>query len=168
MRLNAGRYDGLLYRALNPIYAQTPLSGDGAARYGGRFNAQGTPSLYTAMTIRTAILEINQVGTLQPTTLVAYKASLTKIFDATDQVALRDYKMTAESLADLSWRQDMREGGLSKTQRFAAGLMEDGWAGMRVPSFARGATSSDLNLVLWRWNGGQNSLVVVDDEKRLG
>lgn len=168
MRLNACRYDGLLYRTLNPIYAQTPLSGDGAARYGGRFNAKGTPALYTAMTIRTAILEINQVGTLQPTTLVAYKASFAKILDATDQVALRDCKMTTESLADASWRQDMRDKGRSRTHRFAAGLMEDGWAGMRVPSFARGATSSDLNLVLWLWNDGQNSLVVVDDDKRLG
>ena len=27
------RYQGLLYRALNPIYARTPLSGEGARKY---------------------------------------------------------------------------------------------------------------------------------------
>ena len=28
------RYAGLLYRALNPVYAREPLSGEGARRYG--------------------------------------------------------------------------------------------------------------------------------------
>lgn len=34
------RYVGLLYRALNPVHAREPLSGEGARRYGGRFNAR--------------------------------------------------------------------------------------------------------------------------------
>ena len=37
-------YRGKLYRALNPIHAREPLSGRGAALYGGRFNPKGTPA----------------------------------------------------------------------------------------------------------------------------
>ncbi|MEM9765192.1 MAG: RES family NAD+ phosphorylase, partial [Pseudomonadota bacterium] len=67
---------GLLYRALNPVYAGEPLSGRGAALHGGRFNARGTPALYLSLSPATALREANQVGTLQPTTLVAYEAAL--------------------------------------------------------------------------------------------
>jgi len=76
------RYAGLLYRALNPRWHREPLSGEGARLYGGRFNPKGTPALYTALSIATAIRETNQVGTLQPTTVVAYEADLDPVFDA--------------------------------------------------------------------------------------
>ena len=49
MPLKDGRYAGPLYRALNPVYARAPLSGRGAELYGGRFNAKGTPALYTSL-----------------------------------------------------------------------------------------------------------------------
>ena len=41
------RFQGILYRALNPMRAREPLSGEGARLYGGRFNPRGTPALYT-------------------------------------------------------------------------------------------------------------------------
>jgi len=66
------RFAGFLYRALNPVYARDPLSGRGAQLYGGRFNPKGTPALYASLSPMTALREANQVGTLQPTTLVAY------------------------------------------------------------------------------------------------
>ena len=50
-------YTGLLYRALNPVWARDPLSGAGAARYGGRFNRIGRPALYTAFDPATALRE---------------------------------------------------------------------------------------------------------------
>lgn len=61
------RYRGLLYRALNPIHARFPLSGEGARSHGGRFNPKGMSALYTAQSVMTAIREANQIGTLQPT-----------------------------------------------------------------------------------------------------
>ncbi|MGX7744034.1 RES family NAD+ phosphorylase, partial [Rhodopseudomonas parapalustris] len=85
----APRYEGKLYRALNPIYAREPLSGRGAALYGGRFNRRGVPALYTSVSILTAIREANQVGNLQPTTLVSYDADIARVFDSRDQQALR-------------------------------------------------------------------------------
>ena len=39
------RYDGKLYRALNPVFAREPFSGQGAALYGGRFNPKGVPAV---------------------------------------------------------------------------------------------------------------------------
>ena len=62
------RYQGLLYRAINPVHAREPLSGEGARRHGGRFNPRGLPALYTSRSVMTAVREANQIGTLQPTT----------------------------------------------------------------------------------------------------
>ncbi|WP_427832687.1 RES family NAD+ phosphorylase [Agrobacterium pusense] len=60
------KYQGKLYRALNPVYAREPLSGRGAELYGGRFNPKGMPALYTSVTVITALKEANQAGSLQP------------------------------------------------------------------------------------------------------
>ena len=82
------RYQGLVYRALTPVWAREPLSGEGARRHGGRFNPKGVPALYTALSIMSAIREANQIGTLQPTKLVAYRADLDPVFDATMRIGV--------------------------------------------------------------------------------
>ena len=82
------RYGGLLYRALNPIYSHDPLSGAGAKKYGGRFNRIGRRALYTSLHADTALREANQVGTLQPTTLIAYNANIGPLLDGRDPKAL--------------------------------------------------------------------------------
>lgn len=162
-------YRGLLYRALNPIWAREPLSGEGARRFGGRFNPKGTPALYTALSIMTAIREANQIGTLQPTTLVAYQANLEPIFDATDAKALHGYGLGPDELPADDWRVQMRADGKAPTQLLAEQLIRDGYAGMQVRSFAKGATDADLNIVLWTWDGEPPAqLALVDDEGRLG
>ena len=161
-------YRGLLYRALNPIRAREPLSGEGARLYGGRFNPKGVPALYTALSVMTALREANQIGTLQPTTLVSYEADITPVFDATCADALGAYDMTLADLAADDWRLQMRAQGKARTQILAARLIADGYAGMRAQSFAPGATDEDLNMVLW--TGGSTlpaKLVLNDDEGRL-
>ena len=163
------RFAGLLYRALNPVYAREPLSGDGASRHGGRFNPKGMPALYTSQSVMTAIREANQIGTLQPTTLVAYAADLGPIFDAEDPVTLEAQGFTAEKLAADDWRLKMLADGKAPTQQLAERLKGAGFAGMQVRSFAKGATRQDLNLVLWTWGPDlPNKLRLVDDEGRLG
>jgi RES domain-containing protein len=162
------RYRGLLYRALNPVYARDPLSGEGARRHGGRFNPKGMPALYTSLSIMTALREANQIGTLQPTTLVAYEADIGPIFDATDPALLAEQGLTEVDLATDDWRLQMIRGAKAPTQDLAERLKTEGFAGLRVRSFAKGAARDDLNLVLWVW--GQDlptSLRVVDDEGRL-
>lgn len=159
-------YEGLLYRALNPVYAADPLSGKGAQRFGGRFNVPGMAALYTSTAPETAIRESNQVGTLQPTTLVAYRADITPIFDGTDAAALAAFDMTPALLADPGWRIGLQP---APTQRFAQALRRAGLAGILVPSYAKGAVAQSRNVVLWDWGNARPAfLQVVDDEGRLG
>ena len=162
-------YRGLLYRALNPVYARDPLSGEGARRHGGRFNARGTPALYLSLSPATALREANQVGTLQRTTLVALRADLASLVDGRDAAALARWDARPADLADPSWRDLMLRGAPVPTQDLAARLAGAGHVGLIVPSYARGAGAADVNLVLWRWStGADDALAVVDDEGRLG
>jgi RES domain-containing protein len=161
-------FTGFLYRALNPVYARDPLSGRGAQLYGGRFNPKGTPALYASLSPVTALREANQVGTLQPTTLVAYDADLRPVFDTRDTGFLARFDMTSRDLASITWRDEMMTNRESQTQKFARRLIAAGYAALLVPSFARGASSTDLNLVLWRWgDAAPTKLVLIDDENRL-
>ena len=56
------RFRGLVYRAHNPQWSWTPLSGEGARRHGGRFNRRGVPALYTSLAPLTAIREALPLG----------------------------------------------------------------------------------------------------------
>jgi RES domain-containing protein len=159
------RYKGLLYRALNPVYARTPLSGAGAQKYGGRFNRVGIEALYTSLAPDTALREANQVGTLQPTTLVALRADVSPVADARDLEFLGRHRFTEEMIADPAWRVRMLRGEPVPTQELADTLVAEGFAGIFVPSFARGASADATNLVLWKWEG---MLSLVDDDDRLG
>lgn len=159
------RYRGPLYRALNPVWARDPLSGEGARRFGGRFNPRGTPALYTSTSIMTTLREANQIGTLQPTTLVSCEADIGSIFDAEDHAALDAFDMTPELLAADDWRARMTRDRVAPTQDFARRLIAAGFAGMRVRSFARGTGPEDINIVLWAWDAER--LVLNDSEGRL-
>jgi RES domain-containing protein len=162
------RYTGLLYRALNPVNARDPLSGEGARRYGGRFNPRGMPALYTSCAVGTALREANQVGTLQPTTLVTYEADVGPIFDTTDEALLAEEGMSPAVLAADDWRLRMLRDGKAPTQDFAERLKGKGFVGLQVRSFARGAAPGELNLVLWTWSARLPArLRLVDDEGRL-
>lgn len=161
------RYQGTLYRALNPIYAREPLSGRGAELYGGRFNAKGVAALYASLSPVTALREASQAGSLQPTTLVSYDADMERVFDARDDAALTAYGFDPPALADPSWHDRMRKDGEAPTQGLARRLAADGYDALLVRSFARGTDENDLNLVLWRWGDAPHRLTLIDDEKRL-
>jgi RES domain-containing protein len=152
---------------LNPVYAREPLSGRGAELYGGRFNVKGTPALYTSLDPATALREANQVGSLQPTILMSYKADLGPIFDTRDQDGLDRYNAIEAMLADPAWRMKMLDGQPVPTQDFASALIADRFAGLLIQSFAKGASPLDLNIVLWAWTDNTGSLEVMDDEERL-
>lgn len=155
---------GTVYRALNPIYARDPLSGMGARRFGGRFNAKGRPALYTALSVMGAVAEANQIGRpFEPVVLVSYSVDQRNIFDATDADHLAAYGIDAALLAADDWRLQMMRDGASYGQNTAETLVTAGYSGMIVPSFARGTAPDTRNLVLWRWP----RLTVTDTEGRL-
>lgn len=159
------RFRGLLYRALNPVYARQPLSGAGAAHYGGRFNRRGRAALYTSLAPETALREANQVGMLQPTTLVAYRADIGPICDGRNAAQLKPHRLSPADLADPAWRDRMIGNRPVPTQDLAEALAGQGFAGILVPSYARAAPEDAVNLVLWTWS---DMLELVDDEGRLG
>lgn len=161
-------FRGVLYRALNPIYASKPLSGRGAELYGGRFNRKGAPALYLSLSVMTALRESNQVGSLQPTTLVSYDADIERVFNSRDDAALQAEGMDGATLSDATWRDQMKTAGEARTQSFGRRLAAAGYHGLLVRSFAPGATEEDLNLVLWKWNETASCrLTLIDDENRL-
>ncbi|MEW4462561.1 MULTISPECIES: RES family NAD+ phosphorylase [Hyphomicrobiales] len=164
----ASSYSGKLYRALNPVFAREPMSGRGAELHGGRFNPRGVPALYLSTSVLTALREANQVGDLQPTTLVCYRAEIETVFDTSDIAALEAAGYDETALADPTWRDQMRTMGEARTQRFARELIANGYSGLRVRSFAKGGGPDDMNLVLWRWGTTAPSrLELIDDEDRL-
>jgi len=115
----------------------------------------------------TAVREANQAGSLQPTTLVSYRAEIDDVFDGRDEKALQTMGMAAAALADTTWRNAMQAGGEARTQIFARELIASGQSGLLVRSFAAGSGTADFNLVLWRWGQSAAShLVVIDDEGR--
>lgn len=160
----ATTYKGPLYRALNPIWAREPLSGEGAKRHGGRCNVKGRAALYTAMSVLGAVAEANQIGRpFEPVTLVCYDADLTGIFDATDPVHLAARGMGAADFAADDWRLQMLQTGRSTGQERAEALIAAGYSGLILPSFSRSVAAGARNLVLWQWRG----LRVIDSEGRL-
>ena len=142
MTLDRGCYRGLLYRALNPVYAREPLSGRGAALYGGRFNRKGRETLYTSLAPETALREANQVGTLQPTTLVAYRADIGPVLDGRDDDALAPYELDRAALGAPDWRIRMLTNQTVPTQNLAERLITDGFAGLRREKLCAGRDGS--------------------------
>ena len=163
------RFRGTVYRAHNPEWAWTPISGEGARRYGGRFNRRGQPALYFSLSQITAIREATPLGRpMQPLTLCAYEVDAEPVFDAADPARLREHQVLEADLACPTWEADMLERGIATSQRFAERLVAAGYVGMLVRSFAIGAGKEDLNLVLWRWGDAYPaSITVIDEEDRL-
>lgn len=160
------KFEGTAFRAINPIWARQPLSGEGAARFGGRFNPKGIPALYMALSPDTAIREANQVGHLQPTTLVSYLCNIERVFDTRDPVQMVEFDVALDCP---TWRDEMQAEGLARTQKFALALVDLGFSAMLVQSFVRGAGPQDVNLVAWHWGTERGSqITLIDDENRLG
>lgn len=70
------------YRIHTPKWADSPVSGLGAALYGGRLNRPGVAALYLSLDTQTAINEFKGTSTLLPPgTLISYQISVTNIVD---------------------------------------------------------------------------------------
>ena len=163
--MGQGTYEGTVFRAHNPRWSWTPLSGDGARRYGGRFNPVGTPALYTSERASTALLEASPLGRpFQPLTLVAYRVRA-RLADAVEDTAALG--IAAAELNHPTWARDMADGRVPPQHGLAARLTAEGYHGLRVRSFARGARAVDVNVVLWRWGREGADVEVIDDEGRL-
>jgi RES domain-containing protein len=147
------RLQATCYRAHDPRWSFTPLSGDGAAAHGGRFNPKGMPALYLALTIETAIKEASDgfPFRINPCVLCCYEVDCADLADLRSEPGRRQ---SGAALADLSctWEADARERREPASWQLARRLIARGIAGILVPSFAQGAAQTDENLVLWKWS----------------
>ncbi|MGJ0505971.1 MAG: RES family NAD+ phosphorylase [Methylocystis sp.] len=158
------RVRGACYRAHDPRWSFAPLSGEGAAIRGARFNPKGVPALYLARAIVTAVKEISQgfARKIEPCVLCAYEVDCADVADLRTQAAREAAGVSFEDMA-CAWFFDLSEGREPASWRVARGLMEAGHSGVLVPSFAPGATAEDENLVLWRWSDRLPHKVSVHD-----
>ena len=145
----AGHVDvsGRFWRMLAPRWAFDPLSGAGAARAGGRWNAPAQAALYLSDSHATAIAEYQQ-ELPRPGTLTAYDVNARAILDLAD-LSVRQSIGLADAFLRLPWKY-MRDVERRRPPcwDFVAAAASRGLHGLRVPS----VQASGTNLELWRWN----------------
>ena len=105
---------------------------------------------------------------MQPLTLCAYEVDAEPVFHSRDEAERTAFGVTESELRCETWESEMLEGRVPPSQVLADRLIAAGQVGMLVPSFARGASVDDFNLVLWRWGPEPPArIVLIDDEGRL-
>ena len=158
------RWAGTGYRAHDPRWSWTPLSGDGAAAKGGRFNPFGIPALYLALTVEGMFQEMGHgfAHRFEPLTVCSYEVDVDDLVDLRTDV---DRAREGIDLAAMScpWALDLSDGRKPASWDLSERLIGTGASGVLVPSFATGATPYMSNLVLWRWGPDLPHRVMVHD-----
>lgn len=163
------RYTGLGYRAHNPMWSFSPLSGEGAGVHGGRFNPKGTPALYLSLTAPTALAEYNQgfAHRPQPATLCAYQVDCDDLLDLTDPNQRKTAGITPSDMA-CAWELMVAMKQAPPTWTMAEKLICSGFVGIMAPSYARNAPPGRPNIVFWHWSDQPPYQVsLIDDDARL-
>jgi RES domain-containing protein len=152
----SGTFNGVLYRACTPAYANTHdlLTGEGARKFGGRWNPPGSfPAVYLAESLEGAIAETLGVATHYgfdpaarlPMTLVAVDATLDRVLDLTDAACRKTLGLTLASMRHGPWRDENAAGREAVTQAVGHAAHAAGLQGIRVPSSLK-RTFRNLNV----------------------
>jgi RES domain-containing protein len=148
---------------LSPRWAHEPLSGAGAALYGGRWNPKGVPALYMSAEFTTAVAEYQQDLGARPGTFCAYDVVADDVLDLRDAAVLAVHAIDpAERFC--AWKAILLiHHRRPPTWDVADRLMSAGAAGVLVPS---DRVKRGTNLVLWRWNDRPDRTVTALDPMR--
>lgn len=146
------RFEGRCFRGHDPKWSFTPISGDGAAITGGRFNRKGERTLYLSLDIVTAVGECTQgfSNRLMPLTICEYDVDCDPVADLRTDASRRALGIDIAEL-NCPWLSLMLARKPAPSWLVADRLRAEGHAGMLVPSFVPGAAADAINLVLWRW-----------------
>ena len=154
----------ILWRAYVPRWSYLPLSGEGAARFGGRWNPVGFPTVYAARELSTAWAEYNQGFIQHPALIAQLELTGARLADLTDPAALQ-VRGLDESIHRAEWRSDLDKGLVPGTHAAYHRLVGAGFHGVIYPSFMSPGGSC---VALWRWNGPDApDLRIVDPDGRL-
>lgn len=163
------RFVGRCYRGHDPAWSFTPLSGEGAALTGGRFNRKGEPALYLSLDIMTAVGECTQGFShrLQPLTMCEYDIDCAEVADLRNAAGRDKHGVAWDELA-CGWLAFQSERREAPSWLVAERLRAEGYCGLLVPSFVPGASDANHNLVLWRWGPDlPHQVIVYDPSGRL-
>lgn len=142
------------WRALNPRFAYNPLSGEGASRFGGRFNAIGTPALHMSLTPEGALLEFQAGLTIEPCVMVQYEVDCSPVFDARNEAALREFGLTPSDIRG-PYRPAMEQGQVPPSHILANRLISEGFVGLIYHS-SLPHKPPITNMVLWNFDSSLN------------
>ena len=158
------RFVGRCYRCHDPAWSFSPLSGEGAAITGGRFNRKGEPTLYLSLDVMTSVGEYTQGFSqrLQPITMCEYNIDCDGIADLRNDAGRAALGVMWDDL-DCSWLTALRAGRDAPSWLVVDRLKKAGNSGIILTSFMPGATSENNNLVLWRWGPDRPHQVIVYD-----
>lgn len=163
------RFVGTCYRAHDPRWSFKPISGDGAAIRGARFNPKGVPTLYLSLSVMGAVKEANQgfAHRIDPCVLCSYEVDCEDIVDLRTQEGREAAGVSPEEMG-CAWMNFLAESKKPPSWGIYDLLFADGKAGILVSSFAPGADGADQNLVLWRWDEfPPHKVEVIDPSGRL-
>ncbi len=163
------RFRGEAFRAHDPNWSWTPLSGAGAALKGRRFNWPGLETLYLSLSFTTVFREVSAgfAHRLTPYVLCSYDVDCEDIADLRTSDGRAAFDVALDDLA-CAWGDALVAGRQPASWGVVRRLLADGHAGILVPSFAVGATADDQNLVLWRWGPDlPHKLMVYDPSGKL-
>jgi RES domain-containing protein len=148
-----------LWRAYVPRWVYDPLSGEGPARFGGRWNPVGQAATYAARELSTAWAEYNQGFVQHPATIVQLVLTGAALADLTQASTLAALEVGTD-IHRCEWRSLLDYGKRPPTHALCERLLAEGVHGVIYPSFmSPGGTC----VALWRWNGpDEPRLAVVD------
>jgi len=154
----------VLWRAFVPRWAHLPLSGEGAARFGGRWNPPGAAAIYAARELSTAWAEYNQGFVQHPALIAQLALSGARLADLTD-AAVCELFGVSDDIHRCEWRHLIDRGLVPETHALRATLLAQEYHGVIYPSFmSPGGTC----VALWRWNEeGAPRLDVIDPDSRM-
>jgi RES domain-containing protein len=132
--------------------------------HGARFNPKGTPALYLALTLETAIKEANEgfAFRINPCVVCCYDVDCADVVDLRTGASRSEHAVAFEELA-CAWKSEVAARREPASWQLARRLIARGVAGILVPSFTPGASDRDENLVLWDWSSGPPHQVRVFD-----
>ncbi len=158
------RFRGECFRAHDPRWSWSPLSGAGAALKGRRFNWAGLETLYLSLSLETAFREVSAgfAHRLSPYVLCSYDVDCEDVADLRDDAGRAALGVTLDAIA-CAWGDALMAGREPASWDVVRRLIAAGHAGALVPSFAHRATADDRNLVLWRWGPAPPHKVKVYD-----